>query len=218
MRYTLHANHESGNCYKVALFLALSGLSYDWKHVDIFNQGCRTDAFTAMNPFQEVPVLVDDGRIVTQSDVILRYLADSTGHYGGRNEEERLQIQEWMAWSSNKMTNGISLARFGTRFADFKPEVIAFFQNRARNAFDHVDRHLADRQWLVGDKVTIADMSAAGYVYLAGEAGLELFRWKKLLAWMGRLSLLPGWHHPEKMPRSDATVAPAAGHSVPDDD
>lgn len=217
-RYTLHGNHESGNCYKVALFLALSGLSYDWKQVDIFAQGTRTKSFTALNPFQEVPVLVDGETVVAQSDVILRYLADTTGRFGGEGEAERMEVQQWMAWTSNKMTNGIALARFGKRFAGFKPDVIEFFQNRARTAFDHVDRHMADREWLVGDRPTIADMSAAGYVYLAGEAGLEMFRWKRMLAWMGRLSLLPGWHHPDKLPRKDCTVAPAAGHDVPEDD
>ncbi|MDA0220321.1 MAG: glutathione S-transferase family protein [Proteobacteria bacterium] len=218
MRYTLHGNHESGNCYKVALFFALSGIAYDWKQVDIFAQGTRGAAFTALNPFQEVPVLVHGETVVAQSDVILRYLADTTGRFGGDDAATRLQVQEWMAWTSNKMTSGISLARFGIRFAGFKPEVVEFFQNRARTAFDHVDRHLAGQPWLAGDKPTIADMSAAGYVYLAGEAGLDLTRWKKMLAWMGRLSMQPGWHHPDKLPRSDATVAPAAGHAVPDDD
>ena len=216
--YTLHANFESGNCYKVALFFALSGLTYEWKHVDIFAQGTRGEAFTALNPFQEVPVLVDDGRTVTQSDVILRYLADRTGRFGGEGENGRLQVQEWMAWSSNKFTNGIALARFGRRFASFKPEVIEFFQNRARTACDLVDRRLHHSEWLAGDQLTIADMSAAGYVYLANEAGLDLTRWKKLLGWMGRLSTQPGWHHPDKLPKKDAKVAPAAGHAAPEED
>jgi len=218
MRYTLHGNHESGNCYKVALFFALSGIAYDWKQVDIFAQETRGEAFTALNPFQEVPVLVDGDTVVAQSDVILRYLADATGRFGGDDASSRLQVQEWMAWTSNKMTSGISLARFGKRFAGFKPEVIEFFQNRARTAFEHVDQHLGRQPWLAGEKLTIADMSAAGYVYLAGEAGLDLTRWKKMLAWMGRMSMLPGWHHPDKLPHADATVAPSHGHTVPEDD
>lgn len=217
-RYTLHGHHESGNCYKVALYLALAGIAYDWKHVEIFAQGTRTDAFAALNPFQEVPVLVAGETVVTQSDVILRYLADAEGRFGGEGEAGRRRVQEWMAWSSNKFTNGIALARFGRRFASFKPEVIEFFQNRARHAFDVVDRHLEGHEWLAGDRVTIADMSAAGYIYLASEAGLDLTRWKRLLAWMGRLSMQPGWHHPDKLPRKDMTVAPARAAVTVDDD
>ncbi len=216
--YTLHGHHDSGNVYKVALFFALSGMSYRWKQVEIFAQGTRTEAFAGLNPFQEVPVLVHGDTVVSQSDVILRYLADTTGRFGGEDEAARRHCQEWMAWTSNKFTSGISLARFGLRFADFKPEVVEFFQNRARTAFDHVDRHLHRHDWLAGDHVTIADMSAAGYVYLAAEAGLDLMRWKKMLAWMGRLSLLPGWHHPDKLPRADTTVAPSRAHAAADDD
>jgi glutathione S-transferase len=216
--FTLHGNHESGNVYKVALFLALAGRAYSFRHVDIFAAGTRTEAFTAMNPFQEVPVLVHGDVVVTQSDVILRYLADVTGRFGGEGEAGRRRTQEWMAWTSNKFTNGIALARFGLRFGNFKPEVVEFYQNRARTAFDLVDRHLHGSAWLAGDRPTIADISAAGYIYLAGEAGLDLARWKKLLAWMGRLAALPGWHHPDKMPRKDAIVAPTHAHEVAADD
>lgn len=211
--FTLYGHHELGNVYKVALFLGLAGRAYSFKHVDIFAGGTKTDAFTAMNPFQEVPVLVHGDTVVAQSDVILRYLADTTGQFGGEGEAGRRHAQEWMAWTSNKLTNGIALARFGLRFADFKPDVIAFYQNRARTAFDLVDRHLHQHEWLAGDRLTIADISAAGYVYLASEAGLDLTHWRKMLSWMGRLSLLPGWHHPDKMPRKDAIVAPTHAHA-----
>ncbi len=215
--YTLYGHFESGNVYKVALLLALAGKAYAYRHVDILAGETRNDDFTAMNPFQEVPVLVHGERTITQSDVILRYLADDLGRFGGKGEDERRRIQEWMVWTGNKFTNGISLARFGTRFAGYDPAVIAFFQQRARNAFDLVDRHLADRHWLVGDGPTIADFSAAGYIYLANEAGLDTTPWRRMLSWVGRLSLLPGWHHPDKLPRQDATVAPTATFTAPVD-
>ncbi|MBC6438970.1 MAG: glutathione S-transferase family protein [Rhodospirillales bacterium] len=216
--FTLHGHHESGNCYKVALFLALSGTAYRWKQIDIFSGGTRTDAFTALNTFQEVPVLEHDGKVVTQSDVILRYLADTRGRFGGRDADESRRIQEWMAWTSNKLTAGISQARFGLRFAGHEPDVTDYLQNRARSAFDLVDRHLAERDWLAADGPTIADISAVGYIFIADEAGLDLTHWRKMLSWMGRLSLLPGWHHPDKLPQQDTTVAPTATFTAPDDD
>jgi len=215
--YTLYGNFESGNVYKVALLLALAGKAYAYRHVDIFAGETKGETFTALNPFQEVPVLVHGSRTINQSDVILRYLADDLGRFGGKDEEERWQVQEWMAWTSNKFTNGISQARFGIRFAGYDPLLVTFFQKRAESAFDLVDRHLASRPWLVGDGPTIADFSAAGYIYLANEAGLDTTRWRKMLSWVGRLSLLPGWHHPDKMPRQDATVTPAATFTAPDD-
>jgi len=215
--FTLYGHFESGNVYKAALLLALAGRAYDYRHVDIFAGATKDDDFTALNSFQEVPVLVHDGNTVTQSDVILRYLADHTGRFGGRDEAERRRIQEWMAWTSNKLTNGIALARFGQRWADYDPAVITFFQNRANGAIDLVERHLADREWLVGDGPSIADISAAGYIYLASEAGLDLTQKRKMLAWMGRLSAQPGWHQPDKLPRQDVVVAPVATFSAPDD-
>jgi len=216
--FTLHGHHASGNVYKVALFLALSGHAYTYKHVDIFAGGTRSEAFKRLNAFQEVPVLVHGATTVAQSDVILRYLADVTGRFGGHDEAERRRAQEWMAWSSNKLTNGLALARFGIRFAGFEPQVIAFYQNRARSALDLVDQHLATHTWLAGDQPTIADMSAAGYIYLANEAKIDLLPWRNVLAWTGRLSSLPGWHHPDKLPQTDATVAPTVAVPLSDDD
>ena len=136
--FTLYGHFESGNVYKAALLLALAGQAYDYRHVDIFAGATKDDGFTAMNTFQEVPVLLHDGNTLTQSDVILRYLADFTGRFGGRDEAERRRIQEWMAWTSNKLTNGISQARFGLRWADYDLAVITFFQDRANAAFELV--------------------------------------------------------------------------------
>ncbi len=216
--FTLYGHHASGNVYKVALFFGLAGYAFAYKHVDIFKDGTRTEQYTALNTFQEVPVLVHGDDVVTQSDVILRYLADMTGRFGGSDDAELRRIQEWMAWSSNKLTNGLGLARLGLRFAHFEPQVITFFQGRARTALDLVDRHLESSEWLAGDQPTIADMSAAGYIYLANEAKLELMPWRNVLSWMGRLSMLPGWHHPDKLPHMDATVAPAVPVPPVEDD
>jgi len=216
--FTLYGHHASGNVYKVALFFGLAGQAYTYKHVDIFADGTKTEDFTRLNAFREVPVLVHGDDVVTQSDVILRYLADRTGRFGGRDAAEARRVQEWMAWSSNKLTNGIALARFGIRFAGFEPEVIAFFQNRTRAALDLVERHLETNPWLAGDQPTIADMSAAGYIYLVDEAKVDLMPWRHVLGWVGRLSLLPGWHHPGKLPQADATVAPAVAVPAADDD
>ena len=216
--FTLHGHHASGNVYKVALFFALTGHAYTYKHVDIFKDETRGEPFTALNMFQEVPVLVHGDDVVTQSDVILRYLADTTGRFGGRDAAEARRVQEWMAWSSNRLTNGIALARYGIRFAEFKPDVIAFYQGRARAALNLVERHLETNPWFAGDQPTIADMSAAGYIYLIDEAKLDLMPWRNVLSWAGRLSMLPGWHHPGKLPQADATVAPAVATAAVEDD
>jgi glutathione S-transferase len=216
--FTLYGHHESGNVYKVALFFGLAGQAYAYKHVDILANGTKTEDFTRLNTFREVPVLACGGDVVTQSDVILRYLADKLGRFGGRDAAQRRRAQEWMAWSSNKLTNGIALARYGLRFAGFEPQVIAFYQNRARAALDLVERHLESHTWLAGDQPTIADMSAAGYIYLIDEAKIDLMPWRNVISWAGRLSVLPGWHHPGKLPRADATVAPAVAVPPVEDD
>ena len=216
--YTLYGHHASGNVYKVALFFALTGHAYRYKHVDIFAGESRSDDFTALNLFQEVPVLQHGDRVITQSDVILRYLADVFGQFGGRDDDERHRAQAWMAWSSNKLTNGLALARYGIRFASFKPDVVAFYQKRAESALDLVDKHLATSPWLAGDQPTIADMSACGYIYLADEAEIDLKAWRNVLEWSGRMAMLPGWHHPGKLPLNDATVAPAVAVPEVDDD
>ncbi len=202
--HRLYCAGESGNCYKVALMLELCG--YDWEpvFVDFFGGETRSERYRdALNELGEVPVLEFDGKRMTQSGVILTYLAEKSGKFGGRNEEERLEALRWMFFDNHKFTSYYATLRWMVGLMKIgEPAVIDFLRKRALSAFSIVDKHLAKQPFLVGTEPTIADFSLVGYQYYDEETGIDRNDFPHLKAWTERIAALPGWKHPyELMPR-----------------
>ncbi|HVO01071.1 MAG TPA: glutathione S-transferase [Candidatus Cybelea sp.] len=208
--YRLHGMKESGNSYKVALALELAGCDWEPVWVDYFNGETRGEAFRGtLNEMGEVPVLEHKARHLTQSGVILTYLAEQTGQFGGRDAEEQREILRWILFDNHKFTSYYATLRFlfGLQKAGETP-VVEFLRSRARGAYAIVDKHLADRAYLLGARPTIADFSLAGYVFFDEPTGIDRSReFPNVEAWAGRIAALPRWKHPyELMPGTPAGV------------
>lgn len=200
--YRLHCFGESGNAYKVALMLRLTGQNWTPVFVDFFNGAARTPEFRRLNPMGEVPVLEDGTQVLTQSGAILQRLARTTGRFGGANEGERDEILRWLFWDNHKLSTQAGMVRFLMNFLpeDRRPEaVIPFLQARLDTAFGVLDAHLQGRAWMVGDAPSIADLSCAGYLYYPEPFGFDRAGRPGIDAWLGRLSALPGWAHPYEL-------------------
>jgi glutathione S-transferase len=197
--YRLHCMKESGNSYKVALMLELSGCDWQPVWVDYFHGETRGDAFrSGLNEMGEVPVLEHNGKRLTQSGVILDYLAETTGRFGGRDADEKREILRWILFDNHKFTSYYATLRFlfGLQNSGETP-VVEFLRARARGAYAIVDKHLAESAFLLGDRPTIADFSLAGYVYYTEPTGIDRAReFPNVEAWAGRVAALPGWKHP----------------------
>lgn len=206
MTMKLHCFGESGNSYKAALALELSGLDWEPVFVDFFKGAARTDEFRAMNVMGEAPVLVDGDLTLTQSGVIQDYIAEKSGKFGGKDAAERREVLRWVLWDNHKMSSQAGMTRFLMNFLpeDKRPEqVIGFMQGRLAAAYATLDAALADRDWLVGDSITNADFSCCGYLFYPEPFGFVRADWKNIDAWLGRIEALPGYKHPyDLMPRS----------------
>ena len=208
MTIELHCFGESGNAYKAALALELSGL--DWKpvYVDFFGGQTRTPEFRALNVMGEAPVLVDGDVTLTQSGVMQTYVTEKTGRFGGRDAAEAREVLRWMFWDNHKLSSQAGMTRFLMNFLpeDKRPaEVIAFMQGRLRAAYTALDTHLAGRDWIVGDEVTNADLSCCGYLFYPEPFGFDRAEWRNIDRWLDNLSSIPGWKHPyDLMPGSPA--------------
>ena len=202
--YRLHCVAESGNCYKVALMLNLCGCDWEPAFVDYFGGATRQDQYReGLNEFGEVPVLEHEGRRHTQSGAILTWLAERVGQFGANDEAERLDILRWILFDNHKFTSYYATLRFlvGIQKSG-DPAVHEFLRTRALGAFAIVDRHLAKRRFLVGERPTIADISLLGYQYYDEETGIDRAQFPNLMAWTRRVAELPRWRHPyELMPR-----------------
>lgn len=206
--YTLYCFAQSGNCYKAALMLALCDADWEPRFVDFFNGETRTPEFRAINEMGEVPVL-DHGDIrLTQSGVILDYLSGSLGKFAAQSAVERREILRWLLFDNHKLTSYIGTLRFMVTFMKTgETPVTEFLRGRAETALKVVDGHLAERDFLLGERPTIADLSMCGYLYWPDEFGVSWSDYPNIGGWLDRIAALPGWVHPyELMP----------GHPLPD--
>jgi len=199
MTLKLHCFGESGNSYKAALALELSGLAWEPVFVDFFGGQSRTPEWRSENPMGEAPVLLtDDGTRLSQSGAIQQWVSDQTGKFGGTGPE-KYDVLRWVLWDNHKLSSQAGMLRFLMNFLpeDKRPaEVIAFSQGRLKAAYDTLNTHLAGRDWIVGDGLTNADLSCCGYLYYPEPFGFARADWPNIDAWLERLSALPGWKHP----------------------
>ena len=161
-RFELHGIAFSGPTYKVGLTLSVAGEPFDYIHVNMMAGEHKQPAYLSKQRYGQVPLLIDrnNGRHLCQSAAIMEYLADMTGKFGGSNLDERLQVREWMYWDFDRLASNVYRARgikLGIRPAG--PEVLEFSMAGGNAALKVLDEHLAGRNWLVGEGVTIADIS-----------------------------------------------------------
>jgi glutathione S-transferase len=205
--YRLYCFGESGNAYKAALMLNLCGCDWEPRWVDYFNGETRGEAYRReVNALGEVPVLEHAGRRLTQSGVILTYLAERTGRFAARSDDERYEVLRWILFDNHKFTSYFATLRFlvGLQKTGETP-VTEFLRARALAAFGIVEKHLADRPFVIGESPTIADLSMVGYLYYPEDTGIDRSAFPNIAAWTKRIAALPGWQHPyDLMPRCPA--------------
>ncbi|WP_170370806.1 glutathione S-transferase family protein [Ruegeria arenilitoris] len=200
MTIKLHCFGESGNSYKAALALEMSGLEWEPFFVDFFNGQTRTPEYRAeVNEMGEAPVLIDGDFRTSQSGAIQAYVTEKSGKFGGKTREENYDILRWVLWDNHKFSSMAGMTRFLINFLPEEhrnPDVIAFNQGRLKAAYQVLNAHLEGRDWIVGDSVTNADLSCCGYLYYPEPFGFDRAEWPHIDAWLTRLSEQPGWKHP----------------------
>jgi len=211
MTIKLHCFGESGNSYKAALTLELSGLEWEPVFVDFFHGAARTAEFRELNPMGELPVMIDGDITLTQSGVIQDYISSKSGKLGARSAAERREILRWMFWDNHKLSSQAGTLRFLVNFLreEKRPaEVIAWLQGRMKGAYTVLDAALAQHSWLVGDTLTVADLACCGYLFYPEPFGFERADWPNIDAWLTRISKTPGYKGPYAlMPGSPADRA-----------
>lgn len=200
--YELYCFAQSGNAYRAALMLNLIGADWRPLFVDFFGKGVpRTAQYrNTVNEMGEVPVLVHGTRKLSQSGVILAYLAEHSGKFLPRGEDERLEALRWIIFDNQKVNGSLGPYRFLRNFAKptGHPAVLEFLKGRADNALGILDKRLAKGPYILGSEPTIADLSLVAYLYYpADEFGFDIAaEHKNIAVWLNRIKALPGWAHP----------------------
>lgn len=189
----LYHHPLSGHAHRARLFLSLIDAPHELIEVDLKAGAHKTPAFLAMNPFGQVPVLDDDGVIVSDSNAILVYAAKRLGRSDWLPEDPRAAaaVQRWLSVAAGELAYGPAAARLITVFgAKFDPEeVIA----RAHTLLGRLEAHLDGRDWLAAERPTIADVAVYSYLARAPEGNVDLSGYPRVEAFLRRVEGLPGF-------------------------
>jgi glutathione S-transferase len=199
--YQLYCFAQSGNAYRSALMLNLIGADWEPKWVDFFGKGeQRTPEYrTNVNEMGEAPVLVHGAKKLSQSGVILTYLAERSGKFQPQGFDEQLESLRWLLFDNQKVNGYLGPFRFLKNFAPKPdPAAMAFLKGRIDNALGILDKRLSKAPYLLGERPTIADISMVGYFYYPSEEfGFDIATdYPAIGRWLGRIKALPGWAHP----------------------
>jgi glutathione S-transferase len=200
--FRLYCFAQSGNSFKAALMLNLCGADWQPRFVDFFGGETKKPEYRAINEMGEVPVLEHGARRLSQSGVILDYLAARFSRFGWDSEDERREVLRWILWDNHKLTSYIATLRYMVHLARTgEPQVHEFLRGRIKTSLGILDAQLAKSSFAIGEKPTIADLSMCGYLYWPDEFGMSWSDYPRIGAWLERIRALPGWVHPyELMP------------------
>jgi glutathione S-transferase len=183
----------SGNCLKVKWTADLLGIAYDWIETDVLAGASRTQEYLAMNPAGQVPaVLLDDGRALAQSNAIITWMAEGSALIPVA-AFDRAKMNEWLFWEQYSHEPYVAVARFQVRYlgkavSALEPKIV----ERGKAALQRLDEATADRHFLLGDALTLADIALVAYTRVADEGGFVLGDYPNLVRWIARVEAALG--------------------------
>ncbi|ASC70110.1 glutathione S-transferase [Halomicronema hongdechloris C2206] len=191
---TLYGHEMSGNSYKVRLLLELLQLDYDWAAVDLMQGEHKSPEYLALNPFGQVPLLIDGDMKLADAQAILVYLARQ---YGGEqwlpmDAVALAQVVRWLSITAGEVRQGPENARLYHLFGATSINIDRA-QQKADQILTQLDKHLLGRTWLEFQRHTIADIAVFPYVALAPDGQVDLAPYSQVLTWIDRVKHLPGF-------------------------
>jgi glutathione S-transferase len=196
----LYYHPLSGHAHRVRLFLSLIGHDFELIEVDLAKGEHKQPAFLKLNSLGQVPVLVDGDAVLQDANAILVYLAKKLGKKEWLSEDPlgAARIQRWLSIAAGQVAYGPAAARLVTVFgAKFDTgEVIG----RAYDLLKVVEEELRHRDWLVGERATIADIALYSYIARAPEGNVDLSAYANVGRWLARIEQLAGFVPFEKTP------------------
>jgi glutathione S-transferase len=188
----LYDSAVSGNCYKVRQLFAHLGIEYERREVDVIDRSGRLELLGALNPALRVPTLVfDDGRSMGESDAIMFYFAEGTP-YLPEDRFERAQVLQWLFFEQYSHEPNIAVARFWVIAGITPSQADAEAKRRGGiAALRAMESRLAEREYLVGDRYTIADIALYAYTHVAHLCDYDLQAFPAIRAWLDRVAAEP---------------------------
>jgi len=192
----VYGDMQSGNWYKIKLLLNFLAIEHDWIHIDILAGETHTEEFMKMNPNTRIPVLdLGNGDHLAESNAILNYLADGSAFL----PEDRLlraRVLQWQFFEQYSHEPYIATARFIRKYLGLPKEREQEYQAKqegGHKALLIMEQVLAQSDFLVGDCLTIADISLYAYTHVSHEGGFELKSYPSIQRWINSIQQRPDY-------------------------
>ncbi|EOQ89400.1 glutathione S-transferase [Leptospira yanagawae serovar Saopaulo str. Sao Paulo = ATCC 700523] len=192
----IYGDSQSGNCYKLQLVASFLNITYEWIELDIKNGDTKTESFLKLNPNGKIPILVlDDGRVLSESNAILNFLAEGSDLVPN-DSFDRAKVLQWQFFEQYSHEPYIAVARFIQHYlgipADRKVEYESK-QSGGHKALRVMEIQLEKTPYLVGESMTLADISLFAYTHVAHEGGFDLTEYPKINGWIQRIQNQKGF-------------------------
>ena len=190
---TVYGDSISGNCLKVKWTAEKLAIPYRWRELDVLKDETRTPDFLALNPAGQVPlVILPDGRALAQSNAIIVHLAEGSALIPA-DPYDRAKMFEWLFWEQYSHEPYVAVARFQMAYLGKpKHELDSKLVERGRAALQRLEDGLEETRFLVGDAVSLADVSLVAYTRVAHEGGFDLADFPRVQAWVTRVEAALG--------------------------
>ncbi len=186
---------RSGSSFRPHWMLAELGLSYETKDVDMANGAHRQPEFLAMNPAGQIPVMVHDGFVLTESVAMVNFLAEKYdgSFFGPNTPEAHATMMRWELFvllNIDKNFVTLAMKKWGQPSS---PENEASATQSLARYLAVLEAHLSKSSWLAGDAFTVADIVARSSFNYAELAEVDLSTYPSITAWMTRCAERPAY-------------------------
>ncbi|WP_299613586.1 glutathione S-transferase family protein [uncultured Tateyamaria sp.] len=200
----LYRNPKSGHCHRVELMMSLLDVPYETVDLDMANGAHKAPEYLQISPLGQVPAIDDDGTTLSDSNGILAYLVSRYGSddWIGTTPVEKAEIQRWLSIAAGEIASGPAAARLVTVFGAGLDHEAA--KTKAHGLFKVMETALDGKTFLVGERLTIADVAGYSYVAHAPEGGVSLDAYPNIQSWLARIEALPKFVGMAKSPIPNA--------------
>jgi glutathione S-transferase len=192
----VYGDKQSGNCYKIILTSSILNLDIEWVDIDILKSETKADNFLKKNPNGKVPVLeISQDKYLSESNAIINYL----GHESKlvpTNKYEYSKMLEWQFFEQYSHEPYIAVARFINKYLGLPTERKNEYESKKSGgykALSVMEESLSKSPFLVGEAVTLADISLYAYTHVADEGGFDLSGYPNIREWLGRIERVTGY-------------------------
>jgi glutathione S-transferase len=197
----LHYDPASTTCRPILLYAAEAGVVLDLVRIDLFNDENRSEAFTRLNPGQQVPVLEHDGFVLTESSAILKYMAETIGSPAYPTDlRARAHVNEMMDWFNTAIMRdfvyGLVYARVLSHYRLPEPgfsAALAIHEQRTHRRLRALDQRLDAKPFICGDSITLADYLGSAFVTAGELIDFDFRPWPNVNRWLTTMKARPAW-------------------------